>query len=67
MLLEQRLGIQHIQVLPSDIIRIYDVSREPWQINRMLVENGIEVSILDLSVVSLEEHFKKITGGVGIA
>ena len=32
-----------------------------------LIENGVEVSRLDLNIESLEEHFKSITGGVGIA
>lgn len=67
MLLEQKLGIVHFKVMPSDIIRIYDFTSNAQQINRMLVENGIEVSRLDLTVENLEEHFKMITGGVGIA
>ena len=66
-LLEQKFGIQNYKVMQSDTIRIYDFSKEPQKVNRMLLENGIEVSKLGITVENLEEHFKMITGGVGIA
>ncbi len=66
-LLEQKFNIHNYKVMPSDIIRIYDFAQEPQKINRMLLENGIEVSRLELTIENLEEHFKMITGGVGIA
>lgn len=66
-LLEQKFGIQNYKVMQFDTIRIYDFSKEPQKVNRMLLENGIDVSKLGTMVENLEEHFKMITGGVGIA
>lgn len=66
-LLEQKFKSHNYKVMSSDMIRIYDFKQEPQHINRMLIENGVEVSRLDLTVENLEEHFKMITGGVGIA
>lgn len=66
-LLEQKLGIHNYKVMSSDLIRIYDFTQEPQKVNRMLLENGVEVSRLDVTIENLEEHFKMITGGVGIA
>lgn len=67
LLIEQRFGIDNYKVMSSDTIRIYDFSRQPEQMNRMLLENGVEVSKLGVAAENLEEHFKAITGGVGIA
>lgn len=66
-LLEQKFKIHTYKVVQSNMIQIYDFKQEPSKVNRMLIENGVEVSRLDLNIESLEEHFKSITGGVGIA
>lgn len=66
-LLEQKLGIKNYKVVQSDVIRIYDFSKEPKAINGTFWEHGVEVSLLGVSTENLEEHFKTITGGVGIA
>ncbi|MBE5960534.1 MAG: ABC transporter ATP-binding protein [Lachnospiraceae bacterium] len=67
MLMEQKFGIHNYKVMQSDIIRIYDFSKEPQAVNRMFLENELEVSQLGIAGENLEEHFKMITGGVGIA
>lgn len=66
-LMEQKFGIRNYKVMQSDIIRIYDFSKEPQAVNRMLLENEVEVSQFGIAGENLEEHFKMITGGVGIA
>lgn len=66
-LMEQKLKIYNYKVMPSDTIRIYDFSQKPQDINRIFLENEVDVSILHIAMENLEEHFKMITGGVGIA
>ena len=66
MLLEQT-DIQNYKVIFADTIHIYDFSLKPYLINRLFTENDVDVSQLDVHAESLEEHFKDITGGVGIA
>ena len=38
-----------------------------WKINRSFVESGIEIQEVHLCEDTLEDYFKKITGGEGIA
>lgn len=65
--LEQKLGIQHFKVIQNQRIHIYDFAKNPAEINRMLVQCGVDVSGLGVTAGTLEDHFKMITGGVGIA
>ncbi|MBO0451588.1 ABC transporter ATP-binding protein [Candidatus Enterococcus murrayae] len=66
-LLEEQLNLSNYTVDGNDTIKIFDFSFEPQEINRLFGKNGIEVSSLFVGSVNLEEHFRKITGGVGIA
>ena len=66
-LLEEQLNLSNYTVDGNDTIKIFDFSFEPQEINRLFGKSGIEVSSLFVGSVNLEEHFRKITGGVGIA
>jgi bacitracin transport system ATP-binding protein len=65
--LEKSLGMKDFEVVSDSALRIYESKRGAAYINRVLVEAGVEVSELITYRVSLEDYFKRITGGVGIA
>lgn len=44
-----------------------DLEHPLWKINRSFVESGIEIQEVHLCEDTLEDYFKKITGGEGIA
>lgn len=46
---------------------LYDTSLSVAKINRIFMENGIDIGEAHLSEDTLEDYFKKITGGEGIA
>jgi len=66
-LIERQLKIRNYRVVHLNVLHIYDLSQKPNDINRMLLENDVDVFMLNTFVENLEEHFKSITGGVGIA
>lgn len=54
-------------IQPDGSIHLYGPGWDSAAINRELLEAGFEVTELTRCSGSLEEHFKSITGGVGIA
>ena len=66
-LLEQKLGIESYVISKLGTIKIFDFSYTPQTINSLFCGEGIEVSSLFIGVGNLEEHFRTITGGEGIA
>ncbi|MDR2749495.1 MAG: ABC transporter ATP-binding protein [Clostridiales bacterium] len=64
--LEKSVG-QNFEVVSENALRIYGSRRSVSDINRVLVEAGVEVSELIAHRANLEDYFKRITGGVGIA
>lgn len=62
----EQLGITHYTV-EEDAFRIWDLGVETADINRALVRSGVEVAAIMRRQDTLEDHFKEITGGVGIA
>lgn len=66
-LLEENLHLSNYQVEEGDTIKLFDFTFEPQEINHLFGKNGIEVSSLFIGSGNLEEHFRTITGGVGIA
>lgn len=54
-------------IQPDGFLRLYGSGWNTAVVNRTLLEAGFEVSELTRCSGSLEEHFKNITGGVGIA
>lgn len=66
-ILEEKLHLSDYEVEEDTKIRVYDLEVSMAGINKLLVSAGIEVSELHLCHDSLEDYFKKITGGEGIA
>ncbi len=68
MLIEQKFGIKQYKVEDEAILKVYQTNIvETNIINRFLMENEIDVFETRICNDSLEDYFKKITGGEGIA
>ena len=59
--------IKSMKIVDKNTLYLYDMSFPVAMINRTLVEAGIDVSEAHLCENTLEDYFKKITGGEGIA
>jgi len=66
-ILERQCSIYDYSIENDTDIRIYQPDVDLGEINRSLVMAGITVKKLQECNNSLEDYFKKITGGVGIA
>ncbi|MFR6291311.1 MAG: ABC transporter ATP-binding protein [Peptococcaceae bacterium] len=66
-LLEQRFAVQAYSVEDDYSLRLYDTSLDMAAINKSLVLQGVAVISASLRNDTLEDYFKKITGGEGIA
>lgn len=62
-LLENNLAIENYSVIQPGIIRIYERLEESSFINRMFIQNDIDVAEIRLSKDTLEEYFLKLIGG----
>lgn len=65
--LEHNLAISDYSVEADNTIHIYDTTMNLVDLNKELVSAGVGVSTIQISSDNLEEYFKKITGGAGIA
>lgn len=65
--LEQKLKIYDYTVEDDITVRIYDTDFNTAEINRVLILDGVNVAISQICNDTLEDYFKKITGGEGIA
>ena len=66
-LLQRRLGLGEISVENSRQMTVGDLWLDTGAAVRLLMEEGIEVSDVHLYEDTLEDYFKRITGGEGIA
>lgn len=64
---ENVLGIENYSIEDNNFIRIYDLNHHVSAVGQSLFTSGIEITHLELCTDSLEDYFRKITGGVGIA
>lgn len=65
--LENVLGIKNYSVEDSNFIRIYDLNHPVSALGKSLFISGIEITHLELCTDNLEDYFRKVTGGIGIA
>lgn len=65
--LYQNFGTENFQIDTGNWLRLFDTSLPVERINRCLIENGIEIRDVHMCEDTLEDYFKKVTGGVGIA
>ena len=66
-ILEQIFDEKHFSVQDDHNIWVYNLDLSVTKIVNVFVENGLEVSEVHTCEDSLEDYFKKITGGEGIA
>ncbi len=66
-LIEQSLGTTNFHIEDDHTLRLYDLDIATNALVRLLVENGIEVFEVHTQNNTLEDYFKRITGGEGIA
>lgn len=66
-MLERNFGVKKFLVENNHSLRIYDGNLSVASLNRAFIENGLEVSEAHISEDTLEDYFKRITGGEGIA
>lgn len=61
-ILENKLHISDYKVIDSGEIRIYNENTDPTELNKVLIQNGINISGIFESGVSLEDYFKQLVG-----
>lgn len=66
-LLESEYQAKDFNVKDDHNILLFDTSLSVAGINQTLVQNGLGVSELHLCEDTLEDYFKRVTGGEGIA
>ena len=67
LVLERQFGVTEYSVQDEHTLRIYDTSLDMAAVNKALVVQDISVISSQLCNDTLEDYFKKITGGEGIA
>lgn len=66
-ILAERFHTRNFKVISDRQIALYDVALPIAQINRAFIESGIDLFESHLFEATLEDYFKKVTGGEGIA
>ncbi|SNS87932.1 bacitracin transport system ATP-binding protein [Anaerovirgula multivorans] len=66
-IIEQNFGTKNYTVEDDHSLRLYDVSLPVTALNRAFIENGLEVAEAHTCEDTLEDYFKRVTGGEGIA
>ncbi len=67
LILERQFQTQDYAVQDERAIRLYDMSVDRGELNRALVTADVTVTGSQLCNDTLEDYFKRITGGEGIA
>lgn len=67
MILERQFHIKDYSVQDDQTLRLYDTSLDMAEVNKALVIQDVAVISSQLCNDTLEDYFKKITGGEGIA
>lgn len=66
-ILEKSFGPCSFKIPDDHSLLFYDLTLPAAKLNQTLLQNGVEVSELHLCEETLEDYFKKVTGGEGIA
>ena len=67
LVLEQRFHVKDYSVQDTNTLRLYDTTLDMGEINKTLMLEDISVISSQLCNDTLEDYFKKVTGGEGIA
>lgn len=62
-LLESTLGILDYKIVEQGLIRIYERLNESALFNKVLLENGLDISGIHVMDDTLEDYFMQLTGG----
>lgn len=65
--LQDTLSIRDFQTADADTICVYDLRVSTLELNRTLFQAGFEVKEIGMCRSRLEDYFRELTGGVGIA
>jgi hypothetical protein len=66
-ILEQKFRIKEYSIQDNQTILVYDTGHDMAEINRTLMLEDVSVISSQLCNNTLEDYFKKVTGGEGIA
>lgn len=66
-ILESKFKSKNFKVVDDHNILLYDINLPVTEINRSFVQVGLEISEVHLCEDTLEDYFKKVTRGEGIA
>lgn len=61
--IEQQLGITNYKVIDNEELRIYDEKIDSSELNKTLIQNGVSVTGIFETGISLEDYFKSLVGG----
>lgn len=67
LILERRFNLKNYSVQDEHTLRVYETSLDIGEINRALIMENVTILSSGLCNDTLEDYFKKITGGKGIA
>ncbi len=67
LVLERRFHVKEYSVQDNHTLRLYDTALDMAEINKTLMLENISVTSSQLCNDTLEDYFKKVTGGEGIA
>ena len=62
--LEQRLGTRDYEVLPGNVLRLYDFLERPQVVAATLAETKVALLGLESRSANLEDYFLSLIGGV---
>lgn len=60
----EKLGINDYKVIDQNEVRVYDEKANPTELNKLLISNGIGVTSIYETGISLEDYFKNLVGEV---
>ena len=61
--IEQQLGVTDYKAIDGEELRIYDTKINSSEINKTLIQNGVSVSGIFETGISMEDYFKSLVGG----
>ena len=67
LILERKFGVTDYAVQDEQTLRLYETSLDMAAINKALITQDIAVVSSQICNDTLEDYFKRITGGEGIA
>lgn len=62
-ILETRLGLSDYEVLPGNILRLYDMLDAPQAVTAALAQNGVALMGVENRSTDLEDYFLRLIGG----